>query len=314
MNRRQFHRSLAGAALGLGTVGTGISAAALSGPPAQAQVPFQISIMLWTVFQKLRFEERLEKVAEAGYRNVELVGEFERWSENDWRNALRKKRELGITFDSTGGVRHAGEKSGFADPSAHQAMLDDLRNILPACERLGCRRIILLSGNIVPGLSHEQQHQSCIEGLKRAAEIIEGKNFELLVENIDPQEDPHYFLTSVTENLEVIRAVNHPQVRFLYDFYHAQIAQGNLIETLEKGIDLVGVCHIADVPGRHEPGTGEIDYINIYKKLVSLGYDRYVAMEYLPTREPVESLRVARKQALHAPMCPQALCMPRSIS
>jgi hydroxypyruvate isomerase len=256
--------------------------------------------MLWTVFQNLPFEERLEKVAEAGYRNVELVGEFEKWSETDWRNALRKQRELGITFDATGGLPHAGEKTGIADPASHAAILNDLRNILPACERLACRGIILLSGNIVPGLTHAQQHQSCIDCLKRAAEIIDGKNFELLVENIDPEEDPRYFLTSVAEGFEVIRAVNHPQVRFLYDFYHEQIAEGNLIEKMEKNIDLVSVFHIADVPGRHEPGTGEIDYTNIYKKIAELNYRGYVAMEFLPRRNPAETIRKARLQLLSA--------------
>jgi len=313
MNRREFQRNLVGATLGLGVPGLAISDGASSpGPQATAEPPFQISIMLWTVFQKLRFEERLEKVAEAGYRNVELVGEFEKWSESDWRNALRKKRELGITFDTTGGLHHANEKVGLADPSAREPMLEDLRSILPACERLGCRRIILLSGNIVPGLTHQQQYQSCIEGLQRAAEVIEGKDFELLVENIDPKEDPGYFLTSVAEGFEIMRAVDNPQVRFLYDFYHEQIAEGNLIEKLEKNIDLVGICHIADVPGRHEPGTGEIDYINIYKKLASLRYDRYVAMEYLPTYNPVDSLRASREQALLAATCQQALWTPQS--
>lgn len=314
MNRREFHRSLVGAALGLGSAGPLPSAHAASTEPQNgALAPYQISIMLWTVFQDLPFEERLERVAEAGYRNVELVGEFESWSESDWRKALNKKRELGIMFDTTGGIGHAGEKFGLADPAARLALLTDLRNILPACERLGCRRIILMSGNIVPGLSHRQQHQSCIEGLKRAAEVVEGKDFELLVENIDPQEDPGYFLTSVPEICEIIRAVNHPQVRFLYDFYHAQIAVGNLIENLERNIDLVGVCHVADVPGRHEPGTGEIDYINIYKKLASLKYDRYVAMEYLPTTSAVESLRAAREQAVRAPMCRQAIWRPQAV-
>lgn len=314
MNRREFHRNLVGAALGLGAPGLGISEKAPSArPQATVETPFQLSIMLWTVFRNLSFEERLEKVAEAGYRNVELVGEFDKWSESDWRNALGKQRELGITFDTTGGLHHANEKVGLADPSVREPMLEDLRNILPACERLGCRRIILLTGNIVPGLTHQQQHQSCIEGLQRAAEIIEGKDFELLVENIDPKEDPQYFLTSVAEGFEIIRAVDNPQVRILYDFYHEQIAEGNLIEKLEKNIDLIGLCHIADVPGRHEPGTGEIDYINIYKKLASLRYNRYVAMEYLPTYDPVESLRASREQASLASTCQEALWMPRSI-
>jgi hydroxypyruvate isomerase len=301
MNRREFHRTLAGAALG-GAIAPAPGFAQASSPVGQqsSAASLGVSIMLWTVFHNLPFEQRLEKVAEAGYRNVELVGEFEKWSENDWRNALRKQRELGITFDTTGGLAHANEKTGLADPSARQAVLDDLRNILPACERLDCRQIILLSGNVVPGLTHEQQHQSCIETLKRAAEIVEGTDFKLLVENIDPEEDPHYFLTSVAEGFQVIRAVDNPHVQFLYDFYHEQIAEGNLIEKLEKNIDIVGLCHIADVPGRHEPGTGEIDYINIYKKLAQLNYRRLIAMEFLPRQDPVRTLRAARLQAISA--------------
>jgi hypothetical protein len=74
-------------------------------------------------------------------------------------------------------------------------------------------------------------------------------------------------MTSADEGIEVVRAVNHPQVQFLYDIYHEQMGYGNLIEKLDKHIDEIGLIHIADVPGRHEPGTGEINYANIYRKL-----------------------------------------------
>jgi hydroxypyruvate isomerase len=87
-------------------------------------------------------------------------------------------------------------------------------------------------------------------------------------------------------------------VKFLYDFFHEQISEGNLIEKLEKNIDIVGLVHVADVPGRHEPGTGEIHYPNIYRKLAQLKYDRYCAMEFLPTGDPVQSLRAARELVL----------------
>jgi len=94
--------------------------------------------------------------------------------------------------------------------------------------------------------------------------------------------------------------VNAPNVRVLYDFYHEQRGFGNLIEKLEKNIDRVGLIHVADVPGRHEPGTGEIDYPVIYRKLAELHYDRWIAMEYYPTGEPVASLKQARVSALEA--------------
>ena len=97
-----------------------------------------------------------------------------------------------------------------------------------------------------------------------------------------------------------MRQVNHPQVQFLYDLYHEQIAEGNLIEKLEKHIDLIGLIHVADVPGRHEPGTGEINYINIYRKLVELKYRNTVAMEFYPTGDPIAALRAAKAQTWSA--------------
>src|SRR5262249_10208652 len=146
----------------------------------------------------------------------------------------------------------------------------------------------------VEGLSHDVQHKACVETLKRAADIVSRHNITLLVENIDSEENPNYFLTSVAEGFQIVREVKHPKVQFLYDFYHEQISEGNLIEKLEKNIEHVGLVHVADVPGRHEPGTGEINYANIYRKLADLKYSRYIAMEFEPTGDPVASLRSAR--------------------
>jgi hydroxypyruvate isomerase len=84
------------------------------------------------------------------------------------------------------------------------------------------------------------------------------------------------------EAIEIVRAVNHPQVQFLYDIFHEQMGYGNLIEKLDNHIDVIGLIHIADVPGRHQPGSGEIDYGNIYRKLAQLNYRHAVAMEFLP--------------------------------
>jgi hydroxypyruvate isomerase len=116
----------------------------------------------------------------------------------------------------------------------------------------------------------------------------------LLLECIDPEENSKYFLTSAAEAIDIVRAVNHPQVQFLYDIFHEQIAEGNLIEKLEEHIDAIGLIHIADVPGRHQPGTGEINYTNIYRKLAQLNYRRMVAMEFKPIGDEVSALREAK--------------------
>ena len=298
MNRRDFARHVAGAVIGSAALGdAGLSGIpAVPGPEGEAPgVPFKLSVMLWTVFQKLPFEQRLEKVAEAGYKYVELVGEYQKWSEEDYHRANAKRRELGITFDTTAGLAHH-----VGNPNDRDAFLADLRNELPRMEKLECPAIIIMSGDVVPGMPREKQHQSCIEGLKRAAEATEAKNITLLLENIDPEENPKYYLTSVAEGFEIVKAVDHPRVNFLYDFFHEQISEGNLIKKLEKNIQHVGLVHIADVPGRHEPGTGEINYQNIFRTLGRLKYERFAAMEFLPTGDPVKSLRGAREMAIRA--------------
>lgn len=272
----------------------------MTGEASLQDAPFKLSVMLWTVFTDLPFEQRLEKVAEAGYKYVELVGEYEKWSKDDFDRANTKRRELGITFDATAGLKH-----GLANPTERDALLADLRGALGSMEKLDCPGIILLSGNVVPGMTRETQHQSCIDGLKAAARLIDGKEIagkpvQLLLEAIDPEENPKYYLTSAAEAFEVVKAVNHPQVRFLYDFFHEQIAEGNLIEKLEKNIQYVSVVHIADVPGRHEPGTGEINYQNIFRKLGELQYDGVVAMEFHPTGDPIMKLRAASEMALQS--------------
>ena len=291
MDRRRFAKT-AVAALGAAAIPSLLSSAQPSGSNS---LPFNLSVMLWTVYKDLPFEQRLEKVAEAGYQAVELVKEFENWTDADFRRANSKKRSLGITFDATAGVW-----TGTADPAARDKFVADLKNFLPIAEKLECPAIIVLSGNRVEGLSHDAHHEACIEALKRGADLAAKQKAALLLENIDQEENPKYYLTSVAEGFEIVRKVNHPNVKFLYDFYHEQIAEGNLIEKLEKNIDLVGLVHIADVPGRHEPGTGEINYANIFRKLAELKYDRYAAMEFEPAGDPVAALRSARELVMRS--------------
>lgn len=303
MNRRTFTRAAGGVLAGSMLPLRATVAGASSAPVAKgkgAGVPFSLSVMLWTILRDLPFEQRLEKVAAAGYTNVELVGEYEKWSEQDFDRANAKRKQLGITFDCTAGLKHS-----LCNPAERDSLIAEFRQTLPIMRKLDCPAMIFLTGNIVPGMSVQDQQQSCVDGLNAAAKLVVGEKINgepvrVLLENIDPEENPKYFLTSVAMGFEIVKAVNHPQVQFLYDFFHEQIAEGNLIEKLEKNIQHVGLVHIADVPGRHHPGTGEINYKNIFRKLAELNYNRIAAMEFLPTGDPVAELRAARQFAIES--------------
>jgi len=109
------------------------------------------------------------------------------------------------------------------------------------------------------------------------------------------------YLTSAVEGIEIVRRVGNPKVKMLYDFFHAQIEEGGLIKKLDKAnIDLIGTVHVADNPGRHEPGTGEINYPNIVRALVQNGFKGWMAMEYRPLGDPAASLRASREMVLQA--------------
>lgn len=293
MNRRDFGRSVTGAVAGAAAAAWH---PAIAGERTEAEagaVPFKLSVMLWTVFRGEPLPQRLEKVAQAGYRAVEFVNEFKDWGKDEFAALRKKKSELGIEIDATAGVWHS-----LQDPNEREPFLAALREFTGTMRELECTRLVLQTGNNVPGLSHEAMHGNCIETLKRAGDLAAQSNIELLVENIDPEENPKYFLTSCAEGFEIVRAVGNPHVKFLCDFFHEQIAEGNLIAKLPKNMDLLGLVHIADVPGRHEPGSGEIYFPNIYRKLAELNYSRYIAMEFLPVGEPVAALREARETAL----------------
>jgi hydroxypyruvate isomerase len=255
----------------------------------------QFSVMMWALNAHGTFEENLERVAQAGYHHVQLVGEFRKWAEADWQRILARMKALGITVDAL-----AGMKAGFADMGSGDAYLAELKGLIPVMQRLGCGQIILVSGKRVEGAAAGEQHRACVETLKRSAAVLKEAGIVAVIEPIDRLENPPIYLNGVTEAFEMVREVGSPNVKVLYDLYHEQREFGNLIEKLEKNIDEVALIHIADVPGRHEPGTGEVDYINVYRKLAQLKYKGMIAMEFYPTGDVVETLRRAREEAMHS--------------
>jgi hydroxypyruvate isomerase len=290
MNRREFSQLIAVAGLGQTLLH---ALPQITPSPSSAESRF--SVMLWTLEKQAAFDRCLEIVAEAGYQGVELVGEFHTWSSDEMQRVMAKMRTLHLRFDMISGV-----KSGFADPNGTSGLLAELTEQFKTAKTLESPQVNLKSGPRIGTLSPAAQHAACVENLKRAADLAAANNIQIVIEPIDPIESPTMFMTSVSEGFDIAREVASPHLRVLYDFYHEQRGAGNLIEKLEKNIDLVALVHIADVPGRHEPGTGEIDYRNIYRKLAQLKYDKFITMEFYPSQDPVATLKKARMDAIAA--------------
>lgn len=302
LNRRNF--------VGLIAASIASPLLAVDAPGQQARVKFRppipqtsvikTSVMMWTLSKSGTFEQNLERVAEAGYNQIELVNEFKTWSESDTRRLLARMEALGITVDAM-----AGMTVGFADPAGADAFLAELNALIPIARRLGCRQIIFVSGKRIDNASDSSQdalsqnrvqHTACIETLRRAAQVLAAAGLVGVIEPIDRLENPSIFLDGVIEAFDIVRTVDSPAIRVLYDLYHEQRTHGSLIPKLEDNVELVGLIHVADVPGRYQPGTGEVNYGNIYRKLAQLKYKGTIAMEFYPTADLVETLRSAREQ------------------
>lgn len=294
MNRREFHQLSIAASLSAMLTGKKLLASPASAEPATSG-GHKFSIMLWTLPKGLTFEQQLELAAGAGFNGVEVGKEYETWTPEEWKRNLAKKNALGIQVDSAVPGRNA-----LADHTKRQALHDDLMKAVPGAKELGCKQFIYTAYTRVPGQTPEQQRAAIVDSLKYAADLLEKEQIEIVLEPIDLLEYPKEAVPSVAEAFEITRAVGSPRVKVLYDFFHEQKQAGNLIEKLEKNIDQVGLVHIADVPGRHQPGTGEVNYNNIYRKLAELHYDRYICMEFMSTGDPQATLKKARLEAIEA--------------
>jgi hydroxypyruvate isomerase len=139
-------------------------------------------------------------------------------------------------------------------------------------------------------MTREAQRECMLENLQYAAPLAEQAEMLFTIEMLNPIDNPGYFLTSTSEGLEIVIEINHPHIKFQLDTYHVQRMEGNLTETLVKNMAHIGHIQFADVPGRHEPGTGELNFANIEAAARGAGYQGYIGLEYIPEADGMEAL------------------------
>jgi hydroxypyruvate isomerase len=231
-----------------------------------------ISILL----KEVPFVERLEYAARLGFGAVEFW-----WPGEENLSALVEKvRVTGlavalINFDA--GDLATGERGFLNEPLRQERFRTSVPLALEFARRIGCPRLNVLVGNAIAGESREAQLERVRENLAWAAEL------NVVVEALNVFDTPHYLLTNTRETLQLLAEINRPNLKYQYDIYHMQRMEGNLIATLREHIGQMGHIQVADSPGRHEPGTGEISYRNVLAAIDTLGYQGYIGLEYNPT-------------------------------
>jgi hydroxypyruvate isomerase len=155
---------------------------------------------------------------------------------------------------------------------------------------LGVKVINCTPGPAINGLERSVQYQTLIENLSYAAPLFEECGTRLLIEPINTFDQPGFFISNSKDGAKVVSDVSHRNFGLQYDVYHMQLMEGNIMNNIKKNIDIIGHFQIADVPGRLEPGKGEIGYSNIFKFIDDLGYEGFIGAEYKPENTTEEGL------------------------
>jgi hydroxypyruvate isomerase len=244
----------------------------------------KLSICIDAIFRGLTAPEAMRKAHEAGYDTYEFWG----W----WDKDLEAMRSIQHTLNMTPAAMCTRFFS-LVNPDGHLDFLKGLEESILAAKRLGCKNLIAQCGQDT-GLSREFQRGAMIVCLKQAAPILESSGMTLLLEPLNLIDHPGYYLTSSQEAVEVLEAVSSPNIKMLFDLYHQQITEGDLIRRVLRALPYIGHFHAAGNPGRGELGTGELNYRNIFAAIAGTYFDGCVGLEYFPQRPAEEGLSEAR--------------------
>jgi hydroxypyruvate isomerase len=243
----------------------------------------KFSVCIEMFFREYDYPERIAKVA--AMTEAPAV-EFWGTANKDLTAIGKAAKTHGLTI-----AAFSASQQPIVDMSTHGAFVADIKQAVQLASDLGCPGCLKTVGQALDGVDRTVQHNAIVEALTAAAPVLEAANLKLYVEPLNVLVNHKgYYLDTSNEGFEILREVGSPNVLLLYDIYHQQITEGNIIATIEQNIDLIGHFHLADVPGRHEPGTGELNYANIFKRIDALDYHGYVGMEFTPTIDHAEAI------------------------
>lgn len=232
------------------------------------------------LFTELPFLDRIPAAAAAGFGAVECQFPYEYRAEE----IARRLEEGGMTMilhNLPAGNWAAGDRGIAAVPGREAEFREGLSMAVDYALALGCPRLNCLAGIVEPR-RHLEARQCLIDNLRVAATALQRAGLELLLEPVNTRDVPGFFVTGSRQAIDLIEAAAVPNLKLQLDLYHAQVMEGDLAHTLQALLPQIGHIQIADNPGRHEPGTGEVNYAFLFEYLDTLGYDGWIGCEYRP--------------------------------
>ena len=241
-----------------------------------------ISVCIDMMFSSLDFYDRIDAVRACGIDTVE----FWKWSNKDIEKIAVSGAKVSIfnldcrdeklSYDLSRGILNAGRTEDF---------LSALRESIPVYKKLGAHAMIVLIGEHAP-----YNEENVYNTLTAALPLLEEHDVNLIVEPLNAIDRVGYSMPYAKPVFDLLRKINHPRIKMLYDIYHQNMMGDFSMEEIRENISYIGHFHVADAPGRHEPGTGKVDYVSILKEIASLPYDGCIGLEYRATRPDGETL------------------------
>jgi hydroxypyruvate isomerase len=265
-------------------------------PQTTTPALFTTSINIEIMFP--RTMPRSERIKIVAAQNVKAYS-FWRASADDQKAMLDVQQTTGLKCSCVVGSGSTGRSTGLTMPGAEQKYFDELLEGIEMAHRFGGADAIIFPGAKQPDIPWEKQRENLIQGLRKAGDMAKEHGVYLVLEALNKVEAPTIAISTAVAAFDIIEATAHPNVRIDFDMYHLQLSEGNLINNLRLGLDKgwIRLVQVGDVPGRREPGTGEINYANIYRVLREKKYAGYVDSEHGTSSTPEHAIEVVKKLA-----------------
>jgi hydroxypyruvate isomerase len=253
----------------------------------------KLAANLSMLFTEHAFLERFAAAARAGFRAVEYQYPYEHKRE-DIAAAVRAAGLEVVLHNMPRGDPERGEHGTACLPGREQRFRDDLEHAIGYAKAVGCKRLHCMAGVAPRDVERAKLHATYVANLKYAAGRLRSEGMQALIEPLSERTVTGCFLSGSAQAERVIDELGTDNVRIQYDFFHMQIMEGNIAATIERLLPKIGHLQIADVPGRHEPGTGELNFAFLLDHVERLGYSGWIGCEYNPSSDTLESLKWAK--------------------